>query len=429
MRVITPVLLDIFLFYYYLNAEYRIKGVRIKRGIYIVLLTCFSSLVVNSTPGVPFIQLLVYLLIMPLLVALFYGNIWIKIATYLKLLLALTVLNLLSAYIFNQVKDINNENHAFIIFIVFTIMARVLVYMFLKRRGKQKKINYFEITAYSYILIKGIIAIILLIANSYIVINEEIFHTELLWNMRIILLVMLVVLIVSIFEDIEAEAQKVLKRMREEQQEERERNYLNVISTRTQELAKIRHDIKNHIFMINYLAEQDDIQGIKEYLGKIPIVEGNALITIPQKEWLGALIYSKAEKAKKIGIEFELENRWKPEQAIAIDNMDLLSLTANLLDNAIEATQKVIEKEKRKGGIILDQNKGYLMIDVWNYYNKDYLKIVGNRFKTTKRDRQLHGKGIEIIREIVEKYLGDFSYSIGENKIVMKITIQNIVAR
>ena len=47
-----------------------------------------------------------------------------------------------------------------------------------------------------------------------------------------------------------------------------------------QELAKIRHDIKNHIFMINYLAEQDDIEGIKEYLGKIPIVEGNALITI-----------------------------------------------------------------------------------------------------------------------------------------------------
>mgnify|MGYP000449512056 CR=1 FL=1 len=53
--------------------------------------------------------------------------------------------------------------------------------------------------------------------------------------------------------------------------------------------------------MINYLADKDDMQGIKQYLGKIPIVEGTALITIPQKEWLGALIYSKAEKAKKLG--------------------------------------------------------------------------------------------------------------------------------
>ena len=218
-------------------------------------------------------------------------------------------------------------------------------------------------------------------------------------------------------------------RPKEEQQAEIERNYLNAISTRTQELAKIRHDIKDHIFMINYLAEQDDIQGIKKYLGKIPIVEGNALITIPQKEWLGALIYSKAEKAKQMGIEVMLENRWSPERAIAIDNMDLLSLAANLLDNAIEAAQKVTEKEKRKISVILEQNKGYLMIDVWNCYNQNYLKIVGNKFKTTKGDKHLHGKGLEIIREIAEKYMGDFTYDIEGDKIVMKITMQNIAAR
>lgn len=429
MKVITPVVLDIFLFYYYLNAEYRIKWTRKRNVGYIILLTCVSSLIVNSVQGVPFIQLFVYFLIMPLIISVFYGNIWIKIATYLKLLLALAVLDLLSAYILNQIKSTNNENYPFVIFVFFTIIARILVYLFLKNRDSQKKTNYFEITTYRYILIKGMIAITLLIVDSYIVINEEILHTKFLGNMKIALLIILVVLIISIFEDIETEAQKVLKKMREEQQVELERNYLNVISTRTQELAKIRHDIKNHIFMINYLAEQDDIQGIKEYLGKIPIVEGNALITIPQKEWLGALVYAKAEKAKKTGIEFELENCWKPEQIIAVDNMDLLSLTANLLDNAIEATQKVIEKEKRKMGIILNQNKGYLMIDVWNYYNKDYLKIVGNKFKTTKKDRQLHGKGMEIIQEIVEKYMGDFSYNIEENKIIMKITMQNMTVR
>lgn len=429
MKVITPVLLDIFLFYYYLNAEYHIKWDRKKSIGYILLLTCVGSFIVNSVQGVPFIQLLVYLFIMPLLISIFYGNMWIKIAAYLKLLLALAVIDLLSAYILNQIKNTNSENYSFAIFVLLTIMARIFVYMFLKRHDEQKKINYFEITTYRYILIKGMLAITLLIFDSYIVINEEILHMKLWGNIKIVLLIILVVLSISIFEDIEVEAQKVLKKMREEQQVELERNYLNAISIRTQELAKIRHDIKNHIFMIDYLAEQDDIEGIKEYLGKIPIVEGNALITIPQKEWLGALVYAKAEKAKKIGIEFELENCWKPEQEILIDNMDLLSLTANLLDNAIEATQKVLEKEQRKMGIILNQNKGYLMIDVWNYYNKEYLKIVGNKFKTTKKDRQLHGKGMEIIHEIAEKYMGDFSYSIEENKIIMKVTIQNIAAR
>ena len=429
MKVITPVFLDIFLFYCYLNTEYQIKGSRIRAGGCIILLTCISSLIVNSMPEMPFVQLFVYLLIMPFVVALFYGNIWIKVAAYLKFLLALTVIDLLSVYILNRLEDVQNKNYTFIVFMFFTITVRLLAYLFLKKRGKQKKINYFKITSYRYILIKAITALLLLTGNSYIMLNEEILHREILWDMRIILLVILVALTVSIFEDIETEAQKVLKKMKEEQQAEIERNYLNAISTRTQELAKIRHDIKDHIFMINYLAEQDDIQGIKKYLGKIPIVEGNALITIPQKEWLGALIYSKAEKAQQMGIGVMLENRWRPERGIAIDNMDLLSLAANLLDNAIEAAQKVTEKEKRKISVILEQNKGYLMIDVWNCYNQNYLKIVGNKFKTTKGDKHLHGKGLEIIREIAEKYMGDFTYDIEGDKIVMKITMQNIAAR
>ena len=429
MRVITPVFLDVFLFYCYLNMEYRLKVSRIKGNIYIILLTSLSVLAVNTLPEIPFCQLFVYVLIMPLMAALFYGNTWIKVVSYLKLLLALTVLNLLSAYMLNQIKGIDNKNSTFVIFVAYTVTTRIFVYLYLRKHSNQKKINYFELTAYRYILIKSIISIALLIANSYIMLNEEMLHIELLRNMRIVLLVILVILVISIFGDIEKEAQKVLKNMRYEQQVDLERNYLNVISTRTRELAKIRHDIKDHIFMINYLADKDDMQGIKQYLGKIPIVEGTALITIPQKEWLGALIYSKAEKAKKLGIEFDFENQWNPELEILVDNMDLLSLTSNLLDNAVEAAQKVIESEKKKIKVIFNQNKGYLIIDVWNYYNKNFLDVVGNRFKTTKKDKQLHGKGMDIIRETTLKYRGDFSYEIIEDKIIMKTTIQNISVR
>ncbi len=429
MQVITPVFLDICLFYCCLDTGHRLKISQAEAGVCIALLASLSSLAVNTLPKIPFIQLFVYLLIMPLIDALFYGNKWIKAASYLKLLLVLTILNLLSAYMLNQIKCDENENSSFIIFVVFTIITRLLVYIFLKERRKQKKINYFEIISCRYILIKAIISIILLFAHSYIVLNEEMFHTEMLWNLRVILLVILVVLVISIFEDIETEAQKIVENMRNEQQMDIERNYLNAITRRTQELAKIRHDIKEHIFMIYYLAEKDDIQGIKDYLGKIPVVEGSSLITVPQKEWLGALIYSKAEKAKKVGVEFDFENQWNPELVVMVDNMDILSLTANILDNAIEAAQKVMDKKKKKVKVVLNQNRGYLLIDVWNHYNKSYLDIVGNRFKTTKKDKQLHGKGIEIIRETAAKYKGDFSYDMKEDEIVTKITIQNIMVR
>lgn len=70
----------------------------------------------------------------------------------------------------------------------FTITVRLFAYLILKKRGKQKKINYFEITSYRYILIKAITALLLLIGNSYIMLNEEIFHREILWDIGIILI-------------------------------------------------------------------------------------------------------------------------------------------------------------------------------------------------------------------------------------------------
>jgi hypothetical protein len=425
MEIITPVFLDIFLFYYCLNAEYRRKISRKKAGIYLVILTFCSLLLVNTVPQLPFVQLLSYLLLMPLLTFIFYGNLWIKFASYLKLLLVLTMLNFLNIYLL-KIKGMNNENSTFIIFVVFSILARIIIYFLLKRKNRQKKIRYFEIIEYRYILIKGIIAIVLLIVDTYLALNEEILGIEFLWNIRFLIVVLFVVLVISIFEDIEAEAQKVLQTMRDEQQMELERNYLNAISTRTRELAKIRHDIKDHMFMIRYLAEKEDMKGIKEYLGKIPVVEGGLLITIPQKEWLGALIYSKAEQAKTLEIEFDFENHWKPDLEIRVDNMDMLSLVANLLDNAIEATQKVTEKEKKQIKAVLKENKNYLMIDVQNYYNQNCLNLVGDKFKTTKKDKQLHGKGLDIIKEITAKYRGDFCCDIKEEEIMMKITLQNI---
>jgi FlaA1/EpsC-like NDP-sugar epimerase len=362
---------------------------------------------------------------MPLLTIIFYGNTWIKFASYLKALLLLTILNFLTIY-FLKLKGINNESSTFLLFVMFSILTRIAVYFLFKIRNKRKKIRYFEIITYRYIFVKGVILTGLLIVSTYLALNEEIFFVENLLNIRIWLLAVFIVLGISIFEDIEAEAQKVLQNMRDEQQMEIERNYLNAISTRTRELAKVRHDIKDHMFMINYLAEKEDMKGIKEYLGKIPVVEGNALITIPQKEWLGALIYSKAEQAKKLKIKFDFENYWNPELEIKVDNMDMLSLVANLLDNAIEAAQKVTDEDKKRVRLTLRENKNYLMIDVQNYYNANHLNIIDNRFKTTKRDEQLHGKGIDIIKEIAAKYIGDFFYDIKEDEIMMKITLQNV---
>lgn len=50
------------------------------------------------------------------------------------------------------------------------------------------------------------------------------------------------------------------------------------------------------------------------------------MITFPQREWLGALIYSKAEKAKKAGVELDFENCWSPERTYLPYTDDMLDI-------------------------------------------------------------------------------------------------------
>ena len=57
------------------------------------------------------------------------------------------------------------------------------------------------------------------------------------------------------------------------------------------------------------------------------------MITFPQREWLGALIYSKAEKAKKAGVELDFENCWSSERTYLPYTDDVLDIFVLIAEN------------------------------------------------------------------------------------------------
>lgn len=425
LKVITPVFFDVLLLFCYMNKKYKLRGSKVTRIFLMLLLMFGSSVIENNIIKGNFTQILIYLFAMPFVIVLFDGDVISKTKEFLKFLLYLSIVNFGGEYFFLNNKLIKNEDNAFFLFIVYSIAFRLGIYFYLHKKEKKKNIYYFELGDYKYILTKIIIVMMLLVANIYFEINEAFREIQFFYYMKIVFWSITVFLIINIYENMEQEADKIIKKIKYYQQEELERNYLEAINERTKELAKIRHDIKNYIFMINYLANKDDLDGIKKYLSKIPVLEGNAMITVPQKEWLGALVFMKAERAKKMKIDFKLINKWEKELKISIDNMDLLNLISNLLDNSIEAAEKVIYEEKRKCILILDAKKGYLLIDVVNSYNPQYLRVVKGKMKTTKKDKSLHGKGMEIISNIVNKYYGDLQYEFKDEKIRFQITLSN----
>ena len=168
-------------------------------------------------------------------------------------------------------------------------------------------------------------------------------------------------------------------------------------SKREKEISVIRHDIANHM---NVMEEMQKDEGGQKLLKKLD--KANRSMTgIPV---LDCLIREKASECEKEEITFTREGSSIGETAIT--EYEFVSLFANLLDNAIEAAKETEEKEVT---LSMERQQGYLKITVSNSKRPER-KPVEEGFKTSKKDKKNHGIGSRIIRDIVEKHDGRITY-------------------
>lgn len=99
----------------------------------------------------------------------------------------------------------------------------------------------------------------------------------------------------------------------------------------------------------------------------------------------------------------------------SIDSVDLFSLLSNSLNNAIEASAKVEDPEKRRIWVKSASRGELLFLSVQNYFDGK-LKFCGDGlFKTTKRDEKYHGFGLKSMKMVAEKYNGSMSVKTENN--------------
>ena len=89
-----------------------------------------------------------------------------------------------------------------------------------------------------------------------------------------------------------------------------------------------------------------------------------------------------------------------------IDGFMISIILFNLLDNAIEASQKII---KRKIKVELKIKGEYFSCIIKNRIEQSVLQV-NHDLKTDKADKKLHGFGIKHVEELVEKSDGLIEY-------------------
>ena len=102
-----------------------------------------------------------------------------------------------------------------------------------------------------------------------------------------------------------------------------------------------------------------------------------------------------------------------------IEPLDISTIFGNALDNAIEGVEKLSE-DKRTILIKAGKINEFLSIVVENNYNPE-IKLENK--KTTKKDKFLHGYGIQNIENAVKKYNGTCTITKENEKFTLKILI------
>lgn len=181
----------------------------------------------------------------------------------------------------------------------------------------------------------------------------------------------------------------------------------------------IYHDFKNHMILLKNYLEHDENARAKRYLDEIVApLEELSNYTYCKSQVLNLVLNLKGYEANQKGIQFWTEIGSGLFQYI--NENDLGIIFFNLLDNAIEACEK-IEKKDRWIRVIVKNKKQLSIVKIENSIEKHILMKDG-KYLTEKENKAIHGLGLQSVKALVEKYDGELQCSHSEDVFSVVIT-------
>lgn len=200
---------------------------------------------------------------------------------------------------------------------------------------------------------------------------------------------------------------------------EAKEQYYQEIEQSNREVRKIKHDLKNMLLAIYgcYKEKSKISEEIKKIVKELDesdkrIYTSNMIIN--------TIMNHKISQAENLGIKTDVNI--KVSKSVSLDYKDAGILLGNILDNAIEACEK-INKEERWIKIDMYHQKNTLFIKVCNSKTKELVNIN----KSSKRDVHNHGIGISSIKAIVKKYDGYVEFMDKGEKFEVDVSLYGMI--
>lgn len=175
----------------------------------------------------------------------------------------------------------------------------------------------------------------------------------------------------------------------------------NMITEKIEKTRKSRHDIHHHINVVYQLAKENKIDQLIEYLEEYNKIDSTKEpIVYCKNSTVDAILNHYILMARDNEIQVDLKVAL-PEE-LKIRDTDLCIVIGNLLENAIEASEK---EENKRIKLRISKSNEYICMLVSNIYNGE-IKKGHSGYYSRKREFKDTGIGLSSVNAVVEKYDG-----------------------
>ena len=294
---------------------------------------------------------------------------------------------------------------------VLLLFATIFVIHFDKKKqmnfGQKKQISY-DKRVFQMFLVFPVTTCVLLLA----IFQSDLYEYGMQRNPGILLIAIIFLILSNVvvqymFEEYTVMQQREKEKDLERMQKQMEVGYYKKVEENNEEYRKFMHDVKQYFSVINAMAKNNNNENMLRFLQDIHYyMEGISNVVYSSNTMLNAILLEKKLLAANNNISFHV----RIEQNVklnGIDDVDLIGVVGNILDNAIEAADKIEKKEERKITVegYMSEAHHFFVFSVKNTIHEIPQKNKGT-FRTWKKDSDKHGIGLKNIEEILQKYNG-----------------------
>ena len=188
-------------------------------------------------------------------------------------------------------------------------------------------------------------------------------------------------------------------------------------------IRQLKHEMRGHMTNIKVLAGQGEYASLDDYIARMNESISDFELTLQTGNPVTDVIVNDTRRRSlDLGIRFQMDFHY-PEPG-AYDAFNVGIILQNLLQNALEACEKVSEGErfivltgKRKGRFFLIEVKNSFVGEV--VFGQDGLPAT-----TKQEDASMHGIGLSNVRREAEKYMGELELKAVQREFSATVLLQ-----